>query len=169
MPTFETWLAKLLGQRELEIRRLMNDGTAIRFLMVWSMFEGRYLRDSANEQVIDQLAKRIVDEGFNPTCLSEALNHLHARYQDKSRLRALLHDRKSKLFNQIISIPIAELSPIQQAFLVMFVVFRFRNNMFHGNKGVESWLKYSQQIQLCTEVMQAIILHAEANKENVAA
>ena len=45
---------------------------------------------------------------------------------------------------------------------VVVVVYRFRNNMFHGNKGVASWLRYREQIALCVLAMQEFIAHAEA-------
>ena len=63
MPTFEVWYANLLGQRDFEVRRLLQDGAAIRFLIAWSMFEGRCFGDSANEEQIANLAERIVREG----------------------------------------------------------------------------------------------------------
>jgi len=32
-----------------------------------------------------------------------------------------------------------------------------RNNIFHGNKGVESWLQFAEQIEMCQGVMQKLI------------
>lgn len=169
MPTFEAWYANLLGQRDFEVRRLLKDPAAIRFLIAWSMFEGRCFDDSANEKQIANLAERIVREGFDPEHLSDALIHFHARYQDKTRLRALLHKRKSERLAKVLSLPIAELSPTDRPFLVLFVVFRFRNNIFHGSKGVESWLQYGEEIRLCTDAMQAVISHVERFKQKIAA
>ncbi len=37
------------------------------------------------------------------------------------------------------------------------IIIRYRNNMFHGNKGVSSWLAYRQQINDCTCLMQHFI------------
>lgn len=34
----------------------------------------------------------------------------------------------------------------QRIFFLAIVAYRFRNNMFHGNKGVQSWLLYTKQI-----------------------
>lgn len=170
MSTFEAWFAELLGQRELEVKRLMKNDMAIRFLIVWSMFEGRCFKESANEQTIRELADRLVtQQEFDPTCLSVALVHFHTRYQDSTILKKLMSGRKSTHFAQFLNQPVNDLSLADRTFLVMFVVFRYRNNIFHGNKGVESWLKYEDQIRLCTEAMQAIISHVEAFKRKSAA
>ena len=37
------------------------------------------------------------------------------------------------------------------------IIIRYRNNMFHGNKGVSNWLAYRQQINDCTCLMQHFI------------
>ena len=54
-----------------------------------------------------------------------------------------------------------ELSTADKLFFLVFVVYRYRNNIFHGNKGVQSWLQYRDQIRRCTQVMQALVTHAE--------
>jgi hypothetical protein len=169
MATFERWFSGVLGKPEREIHRLLNDGRAIRFLITWSMFEGRCFSDSASEEEIHQLAERITEEGFDSGQLAEALAHFHDRYQDKARLRHLMHGRKGPRLAKVLAIPLQELSPAERAFLVLFVVFRFRNNMFHGNKGVGSWLQYDEQIRLCTEAMQPVISHVEQMKQKAAA
>ena len=47
-------------------------------------------------------------------------------------------------------------------FFLTFVVYRFRNNIFHGNKRVDAWLRFQPQIQDCIRVMQIMISHAAA-------
>jgi len=80
MSTFEAWFAELHGQREFEVKRLMKDEGAIRFLIAWSIFERRCFDDSANEKEIGALAKRLVtQQEFDPACLSDALAHFYDR------------------------------------------------------------------------------------------
>ena len=169
MPTFDAWYADLLGERELEVRRLMSDGRAIRFLIAWSLFESRCFKASANEQEIRDLAYRLVSGGFNVDSLSEAFGHFYARYQDEARLRHLLSKKNGDHLIRLLGRPAAELDAAEQLFLVLFVVFRFRNNIFHGNKGVQSWMQYGEQIQYCTGAMQAVISHVESHKQRAAA
>lgn len=37
-----------------------------------------------------------------------------------------------------------------------YIVYRYRNNMFHGNKGLESWLQFEEQIKDCITVMKKL-------------
>lgn len=165
MTTFETWFAKLLGQPESEVHRLLDDERATRFLITWAMFESRCFGTSANEAEIYRLSRRITSEGFDAGLLEDALAHFHTRYQDKSRLRHLMHGLRGERLARTLASSAAKLSPADRTFLVLFVVFRFRNNMFHGNKGVATWLQYGQQIGLCTDAMQAVISHVERKKQ----
>lgn len=169
MPTFEAWYADLLGEREIEVRRLMNDRGAVRFLIAWSLFESRCFKDSANEREIRDLSSRIVREGFDDARLSEPMKHFHERYQDKSRLRHLLNKRLGEYLTELLGRPLGDLASSERVFVVLFVVFRFRNNIFHGTKGVQSWLQYGEQIRLCTEAMQAVITHVESSRQKAAA
>ncbi len=60
------------------------------------------------------------------------------------------------------------LSDAESVFLLSFVVYRFRNNIFHGNKGVNSWLSYTEQIELCIRSMMAFVNHAESRLPTMA-
>lgn len=97
MPAFDAWYATLLGEREIEVRRLINDGGAVRFLIAWSLFESRCFKDSANEREIRDLSGQIVLEGFDATRLSEPLEHFYKRYQDKLSLRHLQYGEQIRL------------------------------------------------------------------------
>ncbi len=86
--------------------------------------------------------------------------------QDKTRFMNLMHAQPSPKtaakMAQLLNKSFDSLQPRETVFLVAFTVYRFRNNMFHGNKGVDSWLQYTEQIELCTGVMQRFVSHAEA-------
>ena len=68
-----------------------------------------------------------------------------------------MHEQISEKLKGILATKFDALSDYQRIFMLLFVVFRFRCNIFHGNKGVESWLKYKEQIRFCIEVMQSLI------------
>lgn len=164
--TFEKWFANLLGQSEIDVECLLRDRSAIRFLMAWSMFESRCFAGNVKADSIHKFAERITaKEGFSSELLGASLRHFHERYQDKSRYRALMHKSENERLSTLIAKPIESLKSGEGVFLVTFVVYRFRNNIFHGNKGVQSWLQYEEQIRLCTEVMQQLISHAEATAQ----
>lgn len=41
--------------------------------------------------------------------------------------------------------------------LALYVLYRYRNNIFHGNKGARSWNQYIEQIDQCVKTMAFII------------
>jgi len=60
-------------------------------------------------------------------------------------------------FKKILTKDISNLKPDEVIFFLVLVVYRYRNNIFHGNKGVESWLQFKDQIEYCIRIMQILI------------
>ena len=137
---------------------MLHDGTATRFLIAWSLFESRCFEGSAKINKFPTFATLFSEiHNFECLALQESATHFHRRYQDKQRYKNLMHGQKSKEMDEIISKEFAELSRYEITLMLLIVVYRFRNNIFHGNKGVESWLQYKEQITLCLTVMQSLI------------
>jgi hypothetical protein len=55
----------------------------------------------------------------------------------------------------------------ERLYFLGIVAYGFRNNMFHGNKGVESWLRYTEQIRLCTDTIGHFVSHAEHRRPSL--
>lgn len=105
--------------------------------------------------------RRITDgEGFNPMRLMPILEHFHSRYQDKQLHANLMHNHDYPDIRPLLRSQVDSLTSFDRVYLLVSVVYRYRNNIFHGSKGVASWLKFRPQIERCTEVMQALITHA---------
>lgn len=158
---FERWLADLLCQNEIEVRRLLGDSAALHFLITWSLFESKCFEGYVKIGDLGKYAERVIDEAYDPAIISEAAFHFHARYQDTEPYRNLMHQQSSVKMDNLIRDDLDSLRPQDKVFMVLLVVYRFRNNIFHGNKGVRSWLHYKPQIRLCTEAMQSFVSHAE--------
>ena len=165
---FDAWLAGLFGVNEREVKRLLDDEAVRHFLVAWSLFESTCFRGSLSAERFARFASRIVEaEGFNTNGLSESAKHFHARYQDPEKFRNLLH-RKSltKLdpdelkMQDVLSKDVTTLTPTETAFLSAFTAYRFRNNIFHGNKGVFSWLAFAKEIGYCVDAIQSFVTHA---------
>lgn len=170
---FDQWVANYLGQDAREVTRLLGDKTAIRFLIAWSLFETSCFGGFAKVEDFDDFARDLVStKGYQPSELMVAANHFHERYQDKKLYRNLMHKQKSPCIALIRQKDVGSLSADEIVFFVIFVVYRYRNNIFHGNKGVQSWLKFKHQIKLCINVMQTLItfvvdaLHKAAKQGN---
>ncbi len=159
---FEAWLAKLLGHGEREVRRLLADETALHFLMAWSLFEAKLFGGFAKINDIDAFSKRIiVQEQFNVGAIESIAGHFHSRYQNNGLYRHLMHQQTSARMERLLKLPFGSLSGDDKVFIAALTAYRYRNNIFHGNKGVDSWLQFRPQIRHCIDVMKAFIDHAE--------
>lgn len=161
---FERWFASYLGASEIDIARLLNDKTAMRFLIAWSILESKCFEGFMKVEKIrsysnDALALAAVSSAE----IKNIAKYFHVRYQDKNLYRNLMYTQKSTELEKILATSFAALAEPDIAFLLLFVVYRFRNNIFHGNKGVESWLQYHEQIGHCVVAMQALVSKAAAH------
>ena len=155
---FDQWFANYSKQDASEVARLLNDKTAFRFLITWSLFETSCFDREAKVGKFEAFARNLVStKWFQSGELSDAAIHFHERYQDKKLYCNLMHQKEPHQLDSILSKDFESLSADEIVFFVIFVVFRFRNNIFHGNKGVGSWLKFQVQIKLCIKVMQTLI------------
>jgi len=126
------------------------------FLITWSIFEtelfGKYCTwngiksfASANEMKIK------LNE------LDAIIRHFHHRYQDVNMYRNLRHKDKKTEIDIILNSCYESLDNYKKLLFITYVVYRYRNNIFHGNKSVRSWLKFDEQIGYCFDVMMKIL------------
>ena len=171
MATFTKWLGTILNESELEIRRTLNDETALHFLIAWSLFEARCFEKYVQAKKLRDFAENVASQGFSVVRLSLQFDHFYTRYceqpRSKSQLSNLLHDSEKatdvgRAVRTCLAMEKQKFTEADRIFFVCAVIYRFRNNMFHGSKGVQSWLRYKQEIELCTTAMQELILHTEA-------
>lgn len=155
-------LGSLLGQRSSEIERIMSDDTALQFLVAWSLFESKCCSGFAKIDKLKPYAERLASEQFASPVVDAIASAFHSRYQDRSRLKNLMHRQSSAPFERALNCPFGLLSPEDRLFVVCVVAYRYRNNMFHGNKGVASWLGFRPQIRQCIGALQAFVSHEES-------
>ncbi|WP_152052421.1 hypothetical protein [Tautonia marina] len=173
MANFEQWLAGLLGQREYAAKQLLEDRTGLHFLIAWSLFESKCF--SGNFE-----ARKLLVDGLLPdTSLDEqqSLQRLgslfHARYQDDQRLFALAPKEFTPQYlleelRKLLQLPRQDLSAQNHRFICLFVASRVRNNMFHGMKGIDDWLRDKELIEQSTEALQVFVSAAERDKRTLA-
>ena|SRR5439155_19461639 len=155
---FDQWFAGYLGQDELQVERLLRDKTATRFMIAWSLLETSCFGGFAKPEQFRSFAKNLVGNGaLRADNLKDAAAYFHDRYQDKKLYGNLMHKQRSAELESILAKDCDSLCAEDLAFFVMFVVYRYRNNIFHGNKGVESWLRFKVQIERCIGIMQGLI------------
>lgn len=168
MQSFVHWLSQLLKQSELEVQRLLADETAMYFLLAWSLFESKCFHSDLKATKLPSFAEELAnDNGLTLDSLCAPARHFHVRYQDRKKLNNLMPKDKTPnwvvtAFKDLLSVPYDDLSKEQVIKLVAFVIYRFRNNMFHGAKGIRSWLQYREEIQLCVDALQVFVTYAES-------
>ena len=162
---FSAWLAEQLEAKSKEdIQKLCNKKHALYFLMTWNIFE-KTLFDSdcrmgkalSASDLIGKLAVKFDSQE------QAALCRFFERYKNSSEyVRRLFNTTKegkdvfaSYLKKENFSDLLAEKEKAVK--FALCIIIRYRNNMFHGNKGVSNWLAYRQQINDCTCLMQHFI------------
>jgi hypothetical protein len=155
---FDSWLASYLGEKESAVSLLIQDQMAVEFLISWSIFESDCFNGFCKLDDIKPFSDKIVKSAkYKTGPISRCVEHFHERYQQRSLYKNLMHKQKCKNAEIILSKKINDLEESEKVFLLVLVVYRYRNNIFHGNKGVSSWLAYKKQIKLCCEVMHHCI------------
>lgn len=158
--TFTSWLGTLFGHPELEVRRLLQDESALQFLVAWSLFESKCFGGFVQAVEIERYAKA-TSPALDPALLHDGVEHFHARYQNEKLFENLMYKQKNERLLALLKRPFTGITADDKLYLLVFVIYRYRNNIFHGNKGVLSWLQYRVQIQHCIQAMQVLVSHAE--------
>lgn len=157
----------MLGHPESQVQLLLTDKTALHFLVAWSLFESKCFNGFVKISDLKAFSARIVGEAFDVAAIDDAVNHFHDRYQNQKLRKNLMHSQACTWLELILNKPRRELSPQEVVCLVALTAYRFRNNIFHGNKGIASWLKFKKQIGYCMDAMKAFVFHAESKNPSL--
>lgn len=158
MKGFNSWLACYLHQNEQEVTKLLEDKTATQFLIAWSLLELKYFTNGVNFGKIKKFAdKNFKNTNLNIGELDELVCYFHDRYENDTYYNNLMFGKKSEELDQLRKKDFHEFSSSEKIYFAMTVVYRYRNNIFHGNKGVDSWLQYRECILKCIAMMQLLI------------
>jgi hypothetical protein len=159
-----------LQERAPGFRELSGDerDAIMQFLLLWSLFEARALNTHGNANSILAVAKRwaakglLADESFNPE-LSYFQNRYYADgdftyHFDHLNLRRA---DQPDLVQRVLKNEAADLAEMAAALLI--IVYRLRNNLFHGVKGAYEIRGQFENFSHANAVlMQAIELHEQS-------
>ncbi len=158
MDSFNKWLASYLRQDVSEVSKLTKDQTAMEFLITWSIFESDCFDGFCKIEDISAFSKKVAATKDNyPNTFPELAKYFQKRYQDKTKYANLVHGQDIPELKNILEKRLNDVHREDEAYFLSVVVYRYRNNIFHGNKGVSSWLKYKEQIRHCITIMQNLI------------
>ena len=142
------------------------------FLMAWNIFERKCLAGDAGNNIRAFLENTSISASMEKQHkLQEIFLHFHNRYGDKKekdeRIKHLFRkpdgnkpdsgkkkkDEKKERFEVLMKKDVQALASKEKAELLVLVVYRFRNNIFHGVKSVPTWKQFSTEITHCTEAI----------------
>jgi hypothetical protein len=155
---FSDWLSKHLNANDRDIEIILKDELATKFFITWSIFEARCYNGFAKVSMIKKFVEDI-ESNIPQSTIEVDTKYFHNRYQDKNNYRHLIYDKNNDdpTFKGITEKEYATLSLYEKLYLLSFVIYRYRNNIFHGNKRIESWLKFRNEIQKCITIMQLFL------------
>lgn len=158
--SFVKWFASYQNQDENAVKKLLEDRSAIYFLMTWSIFETVCFGNFMKYKDVEKLPKKVVErKGFDREVFDASIKHFHCRYQDKELYKNLIFEAKNdnEKVKNILQKDLSQVCDHEAILLLTFVIYRYRNNIFHGNKGVSGWLKFTTEINHCSSCMQNFI------------
>lgn len=159
----------------MNLKILKSSKTASEFLFVWARFESGCFKGSL--QVKEILA--FVEEYQELICeklLIEELNYFHKRYHNcKDYYRHLKHKESNSgevvvISNRVVANShLKAVSKKDKLVFLIYLLYRYRNNMFHGNKRLSTWLKYDKEIRYCIHSMIKIsdAIHRTTNNVDI--
>ncbi len=149
--TLKSWIATYHNIEESEVESYFKNADVTGFLIIWTIFEQKIFKGFVK---YEQLKTHPFDTGR----LEKQISHFHNRYQNPTLYQNLRHKEESKPEVQVIlSTNLQDLKTDDKCLLLLYVVYRYRNNIFHGNKGVSSWAKYATEIEYCVDVIRIIL------------
>ena len=152
----QSWLAEHFKTSEKEIDKLLKCQTATLYLLIWPVMEQRLFSGFMKQNEILNAAKKY-SPYYEQLSIDSDVEYFFYRYQKPNLYRHLKHGRYFCDTDKILKKEYYQLTSVEKLQLMFFVVYRYRNNIFHGSKGIESWIQYSEQIKKCIVFMTKIV------------
>ena len=147
----QTFLEKYFCQDERQISKLIQTEYASDFLLIWSIFESKIFDGYCTITKVKKYPENHFENAHKKK-IETIVEYFHKRYQDKV-LWKNLNPKDDPLFTAIKNKEFSDISNSERCSFLVYVIYRYRNNIFHGNKKIDAWLNFEDQIVKCTESM----------------
>ena len=165
------WLARHLDSDYAGIEAIFNENNARLFLFIWPVFEKEVFEKNMTLNKINGRA-RMFENHHQHLDLEGMTKRFHARYKNCNEVYQRLINREPKnsneSINRIFNKKYDDVLLYEKMKLLFFVTYRYRNNIFHGNKDILNWDNNEEQIRDCITFMIKIIEINKALKEEKA-
>lgn len=137
------------------IASALKESNAFEFMILWSVLETKLFNKFCHKS---DLAEYSHNHALPIYDIDEIIEYFHDRYRIQGGKRNddykhLIHQDVVADIDRILEKPYDKLTDKEKCHFMLYVVFRYRNNIFHGNKGVDSWSFYRKQINKCVDAM----------------
>lgn len=137
------------------IASAIQESNAFEFMILWSMLETKLFHKFCKKKDLLEFSQRSmipIDQ------IADITAYFHDRYKridgiHNDDYRHLIQSDRVPVIDKYLEKPYDELTDKEKCHLILYVIFRYRNNIFHGNKRVYSWLTYKDQINKCVDAM----------------
>lgn len=139
-----------------KIESALRDSKAFEFMILWSVLETKLFNTFCrNKSTLWDYSRK------NPLAsedIDDIIAYFHNRYKihngtKNEDYKHLIHQEDPTDINCILSKDYSGLDNRERIYLILYTIYRYRNNIFHGNKGVDAWGMYSDQIEKCVDAM----------------
>jgi len=157
----QKFLADHYKLQDYEVKEFLDHIESFYLLLIWGIFEQKYF-PGKNADIFGSIKK--MENNFTDDCYYNDFNNivlsLHDTFQDNTRWEKLDNEILSKkekfeVFTNICNKKKEELSDIEKIRFGLFIVYRYRNNIFHGLKEANNYKLYTKEIGNCVELLIA--------------
>ncbi|MEG2329266.1 hypothetical protein [Anaerorhabdus sp.] len=142
---------------ENTLSELFRNPVFLGFLYTWSVFEEK-VTDRIFTVRKAEVKITSIDNFANKLDFNQELNHFVSRYQShKSLVYSLFNSNESESEVFLEKIEKKDKNIYDNLSLMLTIVFRYRNNMFHGNKSVNEWNLYTKEFYMCISFMIKVL------------
>ncbi len=140
------------GEENEEPINAIDTTRALSFLLVWSIWEQKLFEGYCTMKELKKIAKDY-NINYSHYDIESQVESFHKRYQDDEKWINLVNNKEAEFYHKIVRKDFSSLTNSEKLSLALFVVFRYRNNIFHGNKASFNWSRFDKPIQMCYEIM----------------
>jgi hypothetical protein len=131
------------------------------FTLMWNFFEGVVCNNNANIRVFESLSEKISQHVSLSAEIEDAVRFWAARYVSGAKLNHLfqgLHFRPKDCREHVEAVLRSEKTdPRSQLLAVMIIIYRLRNNLFHGLKTIETLNEQVPNLTIACHALAEIV------------
>lgn len=151
------WLSVYLEIKQEELDNIIQPDNALSFMIVWTIFESKCFNGFVKVDIFDKFIQQNKQK-LTLAVIEPSISHFHARYQASDLYRHLKYgDKNSEEVDAILKKDYVQLLDEEKLKLILYVIYRYRNNLFHGNKNIVNWGSYKEQFNHCISCLTYFI------------